>query len=351
MRGAAVHPAAAAPSVRYWLWFAAFLVALMVVVGGATRLTDSGLSITEWQPIMGAIPPLTAADWHDAFEKYKQIPEYKIVNAGMTLEAFKTIFWWEWGHRFLGRLVGVVFAVPLVVFALRGLIPAGYGRRLLFILVLGGLQGAMGWYMVKSGLVDLVDVSQYRLAAHLGLAIVILGFLVWTALDLAPEVGQTVSLRTVSGCQRRLAYALLALVFVQIVAGALVAGLKAGLLFNTWPLMNGELVPTGMLAMEPAYLNIFENTATVQFNHRLLAYVVTGLTAWHAWSLLGTADEPRVRHSAVLLLVAVLAQVGIGVWTLLAQVPISLGLAHQAGAVVVFGLAVRHLWLVRRATW
>jgi len=336
--------------VRIWLWTIAALVAAIAIVGGATRLTDSGLSITEWRPIMGAIPPLTDADWHDAFEKYKLIPEYKIVNKDITLEGFKEIFWWEWGHRFLGRLVGVVFAIPFLVFAVGGMIPKGYGPRLVSIFALGGMQGVIGWYMVQSGLTERVDVSQYRLALHLGLAIVILGMVLWTALALAPARDGVASLRTVTAADRRRAHIVLGCIFLQIIAGAFVAGMKAGLMYNTWPTMNGELVPGGLFAMSPWFSNLFENATTVQFNHRLLAYVVAMVVAWHAIPLMRRADEPVVRTSSGLLLAAVFGQIALGIWTLLAQVPLALGLAHQAGAVTLFALAVWHLWHVRAAT-
>jgi cytochrome c oxidase assembly protein subunit 15 len=326
-----------------WLYVLTAMVFLMVVVGGATRLTDSGLSITEWKPIVGIIPPLTDAAWHDAFEKYRQIPEYHIVNRGMSLEAFKAIFWWEWGHRFLGRVIGIVFFVPFVWFWWTRRIPRDLTPRLIALFLLGGLQGAIGWYMVRSGLVDRVDVSHYRLALHLGVAVMILGLLLWTALDLGgeprtpAEMGGTAS-------QYWTAVALVAVIFLQVVLGALVAGLKAGLSHNTWPLMDGALIPAGLGAMSPWYLNIFENVLTVQFNHRMVAYAVAALALWHVVSILRSpAGSGKIRLSAAVLGLGILAQIGLGIWTLLAQVPLHLGLAHQAGAAVVFSLAVWHL--------
>jgi cytochrome c oxidase assembly protein subunit 15 len=330
--------------VRAWLLGVAALVFLMVSVGGATRLTGSGLSITEWQPIMGIVPPLSHADWLDAFAKYQQIPQYQHVNRGMSLEAFQAIFWWEWAHRFLGRLIGVVFLVPFLGFLAAGQIPRALLGRLAGIFALGGLQGAIGWYMVRSGLAERVDVSQYRLALHLGLAIVIFGALIWVALSVDKAESRAAAARPahVGG-----AAALLLLVLVQILLGAFVAGLKAGASYNTWPLMDGRIVPDGLGIMQPWYLNLFENAMTVQFNHRMVAYALVLATLWHLWAL---AQGPRgslVRLTSAALAGGVLAQAALGIATLLAQMPLSLGLAHQAGAAAVFGLAVWHLHAVR----
>jgi cytochrome c oxidase assembly protein subunit 15 len=330
--------------VRLWLFAVAALVFAIVVVGGATRLTDSGLSITEWKPILGAIPPLSEADWRIAFEKYKQIPEYQIVNKGMSLEAFKFIYWWEWAHRFLGRLIGVAFALPFAWFWIKGRLREGLAPKLAGILALGGLQGAIGWYMVSSGLVDRVDVSQYRLALHLAVAFVILGLLIWVALDLGADPGDDTR---VMGGDRRVAALLTALVLLQVVLGAFVAGLKAGLAHNTWPLMDGRLVPPGLGAMSPWYLNLFENTLTVQFNHRLLAYVLVAVSAWHWWSLKSRGAGQACDRSLVLLL-AMLVQAALGIWTLLAHVPLWLGLVHQGGAALVLAVAVWHLHGLKR---
>jgi heme a synthase len=333
-------------AIRQWLLAVAALVLLMVAVGGATRLTGSGLSITEWKPLIGAIPPLTQADWAIAFGKYQQIPQYTKVNSGMSLPEFKTIFWWEWGHRFLGRVIGLAFALPMLWFAVRGRLPQGLLPKLVGLLALGGLQAGIGWYMVASGLVDRVDVSQYRLALHLGTAFAILGGLIWVAMGLRPRSAQAIHLQTVTGGQRRGAALVLALISLQVGIGALVAGLKAGLTYNTWPLMDGRLIPNGLGTLSPWYLNLFENITAVQFNHRLIAYVVTGVVLWHGLSLIRTADDERLRQSAGLLIAAVLAQVVLGIWTLLAVVPVWLGIIHQSGAAILFGLAVRHLYLV-----
>ncbi len=335
-------------AVRAWLYLVAGLVFLMVVVGGATRLTDSGLSITEWKPILGAIPPLNDADWHEAFAKYREIPEYHLVNKGMSLEAFKFIYWWEWSHRFLGRFIGVAFALPFVFFLAMGKLRPGFALKLAGVLALGALQGAVGWLMVKSGLVDRVDVSQYRLALHLSIAFLIFALLLWLAFDLE-DGGRKRARLSLSDGQTRLAGAIVGLVFVQVMLGALVAGLKAGLAYNTWPLMDGALVPEGLAALSPWYLNFFENVTTVQFNHRLMAYAVTLLALWQAWDLRRTLAHTAPSRSAAWLGAAVLCQVTLGIWTLLWAVPLPLGLAHQAGAAIVLGLAVRHFHAVVRA--
>ncbi|MDX2202778.1 MAG: COX15/CtaA family protein [Hyphomicrobiaceae bacterium] len=329
--------------VRLWLLAVAALVIAMVAVGGATRLTGSGLSITEWKPIMGAVPPLTDADWQDAFHKYKQIPQYHQINKGMSLEAFKTIFWWEWGHRFLARLVGVVFLVPFLALLALGYIRRALVPRLVGLFALGGLQGAIGWYMVASGLSERVSVSQYRLALHLGLAFVILGGLIWTALSLDDEE------KPVRRALPAGAVAVLALSFLQVELGALVAGMKAGLAYNTWPLMDGQLVPRGLLVMEPWYLNLFENAMTVQFNHRMVAYLLAAVTAWHVAAVLRTAAGPQARASALALGLATLVQIGLGIWTLLAQVPLGLGLVHQLGAAILFSITVWHAHALKAA--
>ncbi len=331
-------------AVRLWLYAVAALVVAMIVVGGATRLTDSGLSITEWQPIIGAIPPLSESNWLEAFEKYKQIPEYHEINKGMSLEAFKTIYWWEWSHRFLGRFIGLAFALPLLMFWVLGKIPRGMNLKLLGVLALGGLQGVIGWYMVKSGLVDRVDVSHYRLALHLGTAFLILGLLVWLAEETRPR-DMTIHLETVAPGQVGLARVLVAVLFLQVLLGALVAGLKAGLTYNTWPLMDGRIIPNGLLTLSPWYENVFENVTTVQFDHRMLAYLVGLLALWHVFQLRG-GDDGRVIGSAAVLVTAIVLQMGIGILTLVSAqgaIPIGLGLLHQGGAAVVFVIAVWHL--------
>ena len=331
-------------SLRAWLLAVAALVFLMVSVGGATRLTGSGLSITEWQPIVGIVPPLSQADWLEAFAKYQQIPQYHHVNRGMSLDAFKAIFWWEWAHRFLGRLIGVAFLVPFLWFLAAGQMPRALLGRLAGIFALGALQGLIGWYMVRSGLAERIDVSQYRLALHLGLAILIFGALIWVALSVDEPEHRPAAARP---AHARAAAAIVLLVLVQIMLGAFVAGLKAGASYNTWPLMDGRLVPDGLGAMQPWYLNLFENALTVQFNHRLVAYALVLATIWHVWILARGTSDARIRLTAAALAAGVLAQAALGIATLLAQVPLALGLAHQAGAAAVFGLAVWHLYSLR----
>jgi heme a synthase len=327
-------------AMRTWLFAVAGLVLVMVSVGGATRLTGSGLSITEWQPIMGTLPPLSEAAWLAAFDKYKQIPQYTLLNKGMSLSAFKYIFWWEWSHRFLGRVIGAAFLLPFLYFLARGAVRGPLAARLWGLFALGGLQGALGWFMVQSGLSQRTDVSQYRLAAHLLLASVLLASLLWTALDLARDQRQRSQSRSVSAIT---AGVILALVFLQIGAGALVAGMKAGLAYNTWPLMDGRIIPGGLGAMTPIWLNVFENAATVQFDHRMLAYALAALVAWHCARVLRNTDTPPQRASAKALLVTLALQIGIGIWTLLAHVPLPLGLAHQATAMLVLAAATWHL--------
>jgi heme a synthase len=335
-------------ALRIWLATLALLIVVMVLVGGATRLTNSGLSITEWQPIIGVVPPLSDADWQKAFGAYQKIPQYTELKRGMSLDEFKTIFWWEWAHRFLGRLIGVVFFAPFVGFWLAGYIPRAYLPRLIGLFLLGGLQGAVGWYMVKSGLVDRTDVSQYRLAAHFGTALVILGYTLWLLFGLGAE-----ALEDHHGTRSRaptwVAGAILALIFLQLLAGALVAGLDAGFGFNTWPLINGSFIPKGLGDASPWYLNLFENPLAVQFDHRMLGYtVVAAVLAQLAWLALRRAPTQLIGSALTLALLALL-QAMLGVWTLLLVVPIPLGLAHQAGAVAVFCVAIYHLWLTTQA--
>jgi heme a synthase len=319
----------AAPKVRLWLYAMTFLVFCMVIVGGATRLTDSGLSITEWRPLLGAIPPLNEADWLAAFEKYKLIPQYQIQNRGMALSDFKFIYWWEWAHRFLGRFIGVAFAVPLIYFTLTRRIERSLWPRLLVLFILGGAQGALGWYMVASGLVDRVDVSQYRLAAHLTLAALIFAALIWIALGVGRKRQYSLS------SDDWFAVLIAVLVLLQIAAGGFVAGLDAGQGHATWPKMDGQWIPSGLWVMEPGWKNIFENATTVQFNHRILAYVLllaTGIHAWRSFTL-----------PAMILAYAVFAQASLGILTLLLHAPLAASLVHQAGAMIVLALATWNL--------
>ncbi len=341
MHVSAVDRSRGAPrAVAAWLLACCALVFAMVVVGGVTRLTHSGLSITEWQPIVGTLPPLSTADWEVAFAKYRETPEYRQVNHAMTLAEFKGIFWWEYFHRLLGRLIGVAFLVPFLWFAVRRRIPEGYGAALAGIFVLGGLQGALGWYMVKSGLVDDPRVSQFRLTAHLGLAFVIFAAMFWVALSLlAPARIARPGPRERSA--RRFASAFAGLVFAMVLTGGFVAGIRAGFAYNTFPLMNGHVVPPEIMLLDPWWKNFFYNMATVQFDHRLLAWVLAFAAPLLWWKVRAAAAAPaRARTGAHLLLAMLAVQIALGIATLVHVVPVPLAAAHQAGALLVFALAL-----------
>ncbi len=331
-RAAVARPRAVAA----WLLACCVLVFAMVVVGGVTRLTHSGLSITEWQPIVGTLPPLSAEDWQQAFDKYKLTPEFRQVNHAMSLDEFKGIFWWEYVHRLLGRAIGVVFLVPFLWFLARRQLPRGYAPWLGAIFVLGGLQGALGWYMVQSGLVDDPRVSQFRLTAHLGLAVLIFGAMLWTAMSLIRPARATAS-----PALKRGAYLFAALVFLMILTGGLVAGIRAGFAYNTFPSMNGHFVPPEILMIEPAWRNFFWNMATVQFDHRVLAYTLAAGVVLLAIAVLRAPHaSPRARTGAVLLVAMLAVQIALGIFTLLLVVPVPLAALHQAGAVLSFALAL-----------
>ncbi|MEP3437173.1 MAG: COX15/CtaA family protein [Hoeflea sp.] len=323
---------------RIWLAIVLFAILALVLVGGATRLTDSGLSITEWKPIHGVIPPMSEADWQEELELYRQIPEYQLINKGMSLDEFKTIYWWEWVHRFLARSVGILFGVPFLFFLVTGRVEKRLRWPLFGLLVLGGLQGAVGWWMVASGLVDRVDVSQYRLATHLTLACMIFAAIVWVMRGLAPHSGDPVP----SAGLRRGAGVLAGLMLVQIYLGGLVAGLDAGLASSTWPLMNGELVPPGLLEITPAWRNFFENELTVQFVHRLGGYLLFVLTLWHMLAAIKRGAGSTHYRRAIVLFAMVTVQALIGITVIVTQVPFGWALAHQGWAVVVLGFAVAH---------
>ena len=321
--------------IAFWLLACCALVFAMVVVGGVTRLTHSGLSIVEWQPIVGAVPPLDDAAWQEAFGKYKATPEFREINPGMDLDGFKRIFWWEYVHRLLGRLIGAAFLLPFLWFAVRGWFSRPLMWKLAGVFLLGGLQGALGWYMVQSGLVDDPRVSQYRLAAHLGAALLIYAAMVWIALGLLRPLAAAAP-----RALRRFACALVALVFVMAISGAFVAGIRAGLAYNTFPLMGGHAVPPGMFVLDPWYLNFFANVATVQFDHRAIAWLLAILVPWF-WVLVRRASAtPRARLAADLLLAALALQIALGIATLLLVVPVPLAAAHQAGAMLVFTAAL-----------
>lgn len=329
-------------AVARWLFVVSFLLLAMVVLGGVTRLTDSGLSITEWKPVSGALPPMSAEAWEAEFANYRKIPQYEQLNYGMSLEEFKRIFWFEWSHRLLGRLIGFAFFVPYLWFLLRGRLDRPMAWRLGGILVLGGMQGALGWFMVASGLSERVSVSQYRLAAHLSLAFIIQAAVFWTALDLWR--GRVV--RVMSPGLSRMAVLGLVLLFVQIVLGAFVAGLDAGLAYNTWPLMDGDWIPNGLFTHIPAWLDPFENNITAQFLHRHFVILVAAVMVVHAFAVRGRA--PAASDAALLVAFGVVLQVLLGIWTLLAVVPVWLGALHQAGAFILFTLAINLLHRLRR---
>jgi heme a synthase len=327
-------------AIAWWLFVCCALVFAMVVVGGVTRLTHSGLSIVEWQPIVGTLPPLTDGQWQETFAKYQLTPEYRLVNHAMTLSEFKGIFWWEYFHRLLGRAIGVVFLVPLLWFAVRRQILASYGWKLAAIFVLGGLQGAMGWYMVKSGLVDDPRVSQFRLTAHLGIALAIFAAMFWVGLSLA-DPRRAALATSAQRVARTLAFAVVTVVFVMALSGGFVAGIRAGFAYNTFPLMNGAVVPSEIFMLEPWWRNFFWNMATVQFDHRFIAWLLAFLVPLLWWRLKSTAGLPsRARIGGHLLLTFVALQIALGIATLLLVVPVPLAAAHQAGAVLVFGAAL-----------
>ena len=333
-------------AVAVWLFACCALVFAMVVVGGVTRLTHSGLSIVEWQPIVGTLPPLTEAAWQEAFAKYRSTPEFHQVNHAMDLAAFKGIFWWEYFHRLLGRLIGIAFFVPLAWFALRRRVPASLVPALAGILALGALQGAMGWYMVQSGLVDDPRVSHLRLTAHLGLALAIFAAMFWIGLTLSRP--RELARNTVAGL-RRAGNLVAALVFVMALSGGLVAGIRAGFAYNTFPSMNGHVIPPEILMVDPWYRNFFDNMATVQFDHRLLAWTLALAVPLLWWRIRRHPAAPRAaRTGASVLLALLVLQVALGISTLLLRVPVMLAAMHQAGAVLLFAAALNVAHALRR---
>ncbi|MFK7791621.1 MAG: COX15/CtaA family protein [Devosiaceae bacterium] len=339
--------------VRTWLWCVAALVFLMVFVGGATRLTDSGLSITEWRPITGAIPPLSAEGWEAELEKYRQIPEYQRINRGMSMAEFQFIYWWEWGHRFLGRLVGLAFAVPLVWFAVRKALPSKSMPKLLGLLALGGLQGAIGWWMVASGLTERVDVSQYRLGVHLTMAAIILAAIAWVAQSMKPIepalADRQKSRNGQAATGATMATLLSAFVLLQIFLGALVAGLDAGLTYTTWPLMDGDFIPPAakLFVQSPWYINMGENVLTVQFIHRMGAYALIGFAIFHALRMRRVAADRKDAKMASALVIALFVQMLIGIVTLLTQIEMEWALIHQFWAFVILVVSVLHVARLR----
>lgn len=332
-----------------WLIVCALAIYGMILLGGVTRLTESGLSMVEWRPIMGIVPPIGEAAWQDVFDKYRQFPEYLKINRGMSLDEFKVIFMFEYLHRVLGRLIGLLFALPLLFFAVSGRIRAGLMPQLLLLLFLGGCQGLLGWYMVRSGLVDRPSVSQYRLTAHLGLAVALYAAIVWQVLRLWPA--RVVSSLNQAGGLRRLAAFALPLsgvVYLMILSGGLVAGTDAGYAYPTWPTMGPAFVPPGLYATSPPWLAAFEDVTTIQFNHRIFAYTLMLLVGWFAVKLWRAADSTTLRVLAVASFGALLLQVGLGISTLLTQVAIPVAAAHQGGAILLLTVLLVAAHTLRR---
>ncbi|MEJ6398921.1 heme A synthase [Yoonia sp. 208BN28-4] len=335
-------------AIRGWLMVLFALVAIMIAVGGLTRLTDSGLSITEWAPVTGAIPPLSAEDWATEFDKYKEIPEYQLQNAGMTLDEFKTIYWWEWGHRQLGRVIGLVWAVGFLFFLVTRKIPTGWTGKLFFVGALGGLQGAIGWWMVHSGLqAGMLDVASYRLATHLGLAFVIFGFLAWYIMALSRRSADIMQARRMGDSKlASLTTALVVVAFVQILIGALVAGIDAGRTYPDWPLMAGSFLPPEPFMLEPVWRNFFEDEGLVQFMHRMAGYFLFafGFVVWRNGQR-NANGQTRFAFNAMMAMLVI--QMLLGIVTVMYSAPWQAAILHQFGAVVLWVLILRARFLAR----
>ena len=331
-----------------WLVVCGILVFCMIIVGGATRLTHSGLSIVEWEPIVGTIPPLNDTDWNQVFDEYKGSPEYQLINFGMSLDEFKVIFWWEYFHRLLGRLIGFVFFVPFLFFLLTRRLSAGLTGRLLGIFALGGLQGGMGWYMVASGLVDEPNVSQYRLTAHLGIAFLIFGAITWTAMSVLYPSRTNLSVPVRS--MYKTSVAVSATLFLMVLSGGFVAGLQAGLIYNTFPLMGNSFIPPNLFALTPFWTNFFDNMTTVQFDHRIIAYILAIMIPIFWFKLRRRDVSNRTKTLSNLLLGLLALQIVLGIATLIYHVPTVLGVAHQAIGSLLFitSLAVTQSIISRR---
>ncbi|AYD00517.1 heme A synthase [Neorhizobium sp. NCHU2750] len=325
-------------AVRIWLGLVILTLFCLVLVGGATRLTGSGLSITEWKPIHGVIPPLNAAEWQEEFELYQRIPQFQQLNSDMTVDGFKSIFWWEWSHRLLARSIGMIFGLPLIFFWLTGRIERRLRLPLVGLLALGGFQGFVGWWMVSSGLEKLTSVSQYRLATHLTIACLIFSASVWIMRGLARQPTDAPP----TAYSKWAAGALAFMALFQIYLGALVAGLHAGLAYNTWPLMDGSLVPGDLFVQQPWWINLFENPKTVQFVHRCGAYVLWTGTFLHMLTAMIRAPQSSHARRALILFILVSIQAAIGISTLVMEVPLDLALTHQGMAMIVLGFAFAH---------
>ncbi|MDG2319322.1 MAG: COX15/CtaA family protein [Rhodospirillaceae bacterium] len=337
-----------AKHIRLWLLICAGMVFIMVVLGGATRLTESGLSMVEWQPL-NILPPLSETAWQQEFEKYQKYPEFQKVNSWMAVEDFKNIFWLEYIHRLWGRLIGLVFAIPFFYFVATRRVQGQFAWTLAGLLALGGAQGLLGWFMVASGLVDRPDVSQYRLAAHLVLAFIVYGLLIWVALGVRPDTEPDKSARHHDTTTVRLALATALAVLLAVTSGAFVAGLNAGLIYNTFPLMDGQMIPDGLYDLSPWYMNWFENIMTVQFNHRALGIVLACLVTLMWWRIKQAGHTGQIKFVADCVFAMAFVQAGLGITTLLMTVPLPLALAHQTGALILFTLSVIIARLLRPA--
>jgi cytochrome c oxidase assembly protein subunit 15 len=335
-------------AISCWLLTCLSLIFVMVILGGVTRLTGSGLSMVNWHPVHGAIPPLSAEQWQQEFSNYQQSPEYQKINRDMNVNDFKSIFWFEYSHRMLGRLIGLVFLLPFLYFWWRKKIDPGLTPKLIVMFALGGFQGLLGWYMVKSGLVNNPHVSQYRLTAHLLSAILIYGFILWTILDLNQKKAYQALQYSSVAIWRKLSLGLIMLLLLTVVSGGFVAGLKAGMIFNTFPLMGGQWIPEGVGALSPWYLNTFENMVTVQFNHRWLA-MTTGILLL-GWYIKGRSrfNDPAINRSFKLIGMMVIIQLALGISTLLMQVPVTLAAMHQAGALILFSVMLINVHVLSR---
>ena len=344
--GIDARPKGARRAIRVWLGLIFAMVGIMILVGGLTRLTDSGLSITEWAPFSGALPPMTDLAWADAFERYQAIPEYQLQNKGMELSEFKGIFWWEWGHRQLGRVLGLVWALGFFGFLVARKIPTGWTRKLLLLGALGGLQGAIGWWMVSSGLEDgMLDVASYRLATHLGLAFIIFGFITWFILQLSRSEAALLQARRLTDAPlSRLGTWLVVLAFVQILLGALVAGIDAGRGFPDWPLMAGGFLPPQPFDLVPLWRNFFEDPGLVQFMHRMTGYVVFGFGIF-VWARARKNGNARTRFAFTAMLAVMTVQVVLGIVTVIYSAPVEIAIVHQLGAVVLWVVILRARFL------
>lgn len=325
--------------IALWLLVCCALIFTMVVLGGVTRLTRSGLSMVHWQPISGVVPPLTKAQWQKEFGHYKKSPEYKKINLGMSLKQFKSIFWYEYSHRLLGRIIGLAFLLPFLFFFFRKKIKPGLTPKLIGMFFLGGLQGLLGWYMVKSGLVNQPHVSQYRLTAHLLAALLIYGYILWVALGLLyprpDQENESANSQAHTGLQK-IGFGFTALVVFMITTGGFVAGTKAGFAFNTFPLMNGKFIPNGIFSMQPFIINFFENIATIQFIHRMTAYVIVAVFVYLLYKGRKYRLDNKTRLSIHLVEGMLAIQIILGITTLLFVVPVPLAATHQAGALLLF---------------